>query len=334
MTTIVMMGGSSSGATDNMHLLVKCIHAVRHYEQNNKDSDQPKFPTKLRVVLLPHLAGSIREVDGVDPVKEKTFAHGAQILKKAIDDPANKLRVTDKVGLVGASAGGAQLTELAALLGDRCSFLALADSVGMAENLSLVPDFVIGSFVDVFTKYLDKKVPPLQAIKLGIQDIFKGISTRQGNLQGLRDLLKDFTNPLRKQFNATTAGAWSAKTAGEYNPIDIMKADSTAAARQTIESPIIFSPVLYSKVANSLLTKINERMKSKIKPKDLKGLVDSSQENSQDLKTMVGDILQKMFPKVLAEDMHLLPYEEKNHSSYVEQTYWDPLMDEVGKILK
>lgn len=325
--TFALLGGGGSTAIDNVHLLLKVAEGIKQYE-NPVGTEKRKFPVQVRVVLLPHIGGSARQIDTKDPTSGSNFSETAKILKKAME--IKELGVTNDIGFLGASSGATQATELAAIFQDRCKFLALADAAGMAEYPNLISNFSIGQFIDVFKKFRNKGMNIKDSLKTGLDEIFNTTSTRYGNLRNVGDLLRDYIYPVRRSENAKAARAFGMEKTGlEALPIKVLKHDSTQEAREKINAPIIFSPVLYAKVVNTLF----QRMKSKIsgleKVSDIKAIRDSSEDNRKDFDQASLEVLKEMFPAANEKSIHYTPYESTTHTSFSEQPFWDNFINTI-----
>ena len=325
--TFVLIGGGGSTAIDNVHFLLKTAEGIRQYETSHE-----KFPIHVRAVLLPHIGGSAREIDTKDPTQKSTFSENARILEKAMK--TKELGITESIGLIGTSSGGTQVTELAALLQDRCKFLALGDAAGMAEYPNLVFDFSIGQFVEAFKKFRGKGMSVKDSLKTGLNEIFNTTSTLYGNLKNVGDLLRDYIYPVRRSENAKAARAFGMeKTGAEVLPIKVLKHDSTKEARKNISAPIIFSPILYAKVVNTLFQRLKPKISGLETVSDIKAIRDSSEKAKKDFDQASLEVLKEMFPAVDKKNIHYTPYESNTHTSFSEQPFWDNLINTIAQTI-
>ncbi|PIQ73525.1 hypothetical protein COV58_02030 [Candidatus Roizmanbacteria bacterium CG11_big_fil_rev_8_21_14_0_20_36_8] len=329
--TFVMFGGGGSTAIDNVHFLLKIAEGIKQYE-SKQGSEQKKFPVQVRVVLLPHIISTPREIDTKDPAKEKNFSDTARILKKAME--IRELEITKDIGLIGASSGGAQATELAAILQDRCKFLALADAAGMADYPNLIVDFSIGQFVDVFKKFRNKGMSVKDSLQTGLNELYNTTSTRYGNLRNIRDLIRDYTNPVRNRINERAAHAYGMdRTGSKALPIDTLKFDSTKNARENIIAPVIFSPVIYAKVVNTLFERLKLKQVGINTVQDMRVTRDLSSEAREEFDKECMAILKEVFPVVDERNICYTPFESTTHSSFSIQTFWNQLVAEIPKAI-
>ncbi len=332
--TMIVMGGGSSGALDNMHLALKIRDGIISYNKESKEVGRHPFPARVRVVTLPHIGGMFREIDQgfVDPAKQENLAEAARIIRQAMD--VKELGITQDVGFIGASAGGAQVTELAALVGDRCKFLGLVDAGGLAEHPTLEIDFTVGQLVGVVKKYQEKGMSVAAATKAGFHELYESTSTRYGNLASFWDLMRDYTNPVRKGESAHAAQAWGGlDTLGEAMPAKALKADSTFEARTKISAPIIFSPVIYARVVNTILRRVGDKISGVDSIESMQQVRESTLESREEFDTACQEILYELFPNVPPEQIVNLPYDGTTHTAYVEKEYWGPFMEAVAEKL-
>lgn len=323
-STFVIMGGGSSTGIDNMHLMLKALKGIRNYNQENPASP---FPTRVRIVLLPHIGGTLREVDK-DPAKQDTYREAAEILNEVLN--TKEVGATRDIVLMGFSAGGAQVTELAPLLGERCKLLVLGDAAGMAEYPELGFEFGAGQVISAVRKYLDAgKLLPI-ALYLGLKELIAGTSTRYGSLKTIFDLVKDFTDPVRHSVSAHDAPAYGMNTkTPEVLPQQILEHDSTKFAREKIEAPVIFAPMLYAKVVNTIYQRLKESY-DPLKISDPKGLASLSKDQFDSL---CYDVVSDLFPKVPPNQRYFLPHESTMHTGYLDDPFWKNITEAMAKVL-
>lgn len=323
MMTFIIMGGGSSGAIDNFHFLFKTIQGVKNFENNNEEQD---FPVKVRVIILPHISSAARIIDQPEFKTGDNFVKNAEILYKALE--IKELKVTHDVGLIGFSSGGPQVTELASLLKDRCKFVALADAAGMSEFPNLIYEYTIGQLINTYKKYRNQRNNPFDALVLGFRETLNATSTISGNLKNILDLLRDYTFPIRKGVYQHSAKAWGMnKYQGENMPINTLRHDSTKDSRKEIRAPVIFAPVLYAKVVNTLLNGMKEKIQS---IKTVEDLGEFQKESPEEFDKACNDFLKQMFPGVSPENLKFKPYDSSTHTSISEQKYWDQILDAIA----
>lgn len=323
--TFVLMGGGSSGAIDNFHFLFKIIQGIRNYE--NKVLEESKFPVRVRVVILPHIASAARIIDEKEFKAGDDFTKNAEILAKALE--IEELEVTQNIGLIGFSAGGTQVTELAPLLKDRCKFVALAEPAGMSEFPKLIYEYTVGQLINVYKKHRDKGKGVKESLRLSFNETLNSSSTITGNLRNLFDLIKDYTSPVRKKVYQRSAKTWNMENIqGETMPLKALQHDTTKKARQEIKAPVIFAPVVYAKVVNTIFNNLKEKVKKIETVDDMKRFKD---ENPEEFNKACTDLMREMFPGINPEEIKFEPFDSSTHSSVSEQKYWDQILDAIAE---
>jgi hypothetical protein len=207
--------------------------------------------------------------------------------------------------------------------------VALADAAGMSEFPDLIYEYTIGQLTNTYKKYRNQGNNPLDALSLGFRETLNATSTISGNLKNVLDLLRDYTFPIRKGVYKHSAKAWGMdKFQGETPPLEALKHDSTKDSRKEIGAPVIFAPVLYAKVVNTLLNGLKEKIRSVKTVEDMKEL---KNESPEEFEKACNDFLKEMFPGVDPEQIKFKPYDSSTHASISEQKYWDQILDAIAE---
>ena len=166
-------------------------------------------------------------------------------------------------------------------------------------------------------------------MKLGFNETLDSSSTITGNLKNIFDLIRDYTNPLRKRVYRHSAKAWGMeKVHGETMPLKALRHDTTKKARQEIKAPVIFAPVIYAKVVNTIFNNLREKVKEIETVDDMKKFKD---ENPEAFNKACIDLMGEMFPGVNPEEIKFEPFDSSTHSSISEQKYWNQIIDAIAE---
>lgn len=323
--TLVVMGGGSSDAHGNAALCARIEDGI------TKMGDQ--FPVKPRIVLLSHVSGAPRTRDkkeAVKLVKQETFYSPTGVLMKALENPELGV-LWNNLGLIGYFAGGTQLIELAALLGEKCRFIALCDPAGFAEHPRLEWEFSVGSVLATVEKYRSEGLSFIDALKEASREMGTAWVIHGKGAGSLGKIIIDMIKPAQKAVTTKFARTYGFldERAGVGLNVKARKHDSTEEARKKITAKVVFSPVLYAKVVNVIL----EKLKDKYLSVDSLRKMREDESESGKLDEQVNDMLKEMFSK--AEGVSFKPFDDITHSSVMaEQSYWDNLMLKLKNILQ
>ncbi len=365
--TLLILGGGGSEARGNVCLFGRIVDAVK---------ELPDFPYRLRMVALPHIGGIPRSKGEGEASAQPTLSESAKILMRALEQDkkeGNNLQVTEKVGLIGFSLGGAQAIELASLLGERCEVLALCESGGLAEHPTLGRDFTWGTLLDAVEKYKGEGwlQPWKQANKEGI--------TPEGSVRGLVGVIKGVVHTLR-QANREMGGAWvtpegpaggllqiarefiyssqgrlNRKLAEVYGlspriipqffggmkavatNVEAARTDSTRCARQQVKSKVVFAPVIDARPVNAVQRRLISHYPT------IESLRQARREDLERLEAGEQNGPTEMEERVVemltamfpqAKGVAFMPYDGLIHSSVMaKQEFWRKLMAEMREQL-
>lgn len=252
--TAIYIGGGTSDAVANVDQLARIEDAIKPVK------DQLPFVIN-RFIGLPHLAGSPRTRGPFDAAKQKTMGESARIYETVLQTP--ELNVShDGVILIGYSAGGTVAIELAGLLGERCKYLVLADSVGMADISAsrLSWEFSLGTIFAAIRKYSSHGF--LKALGKALWETRVAWGAIGSKVPGARDMLHDLTmTPRWAKSIGKSYGISGEQTDSKINIVPLVT-DSTKMAREKIRAHVIFSPVLGAGVVDTIVTRLREKYPS------------------------------------------------------------------------
>jgi hypothetical protein len=317
MLTIGVVGGGTSEALGNVYVCARIENAIR---------DMENFPSDVRVILLPHLASSARTKGKKEATRQPTFTDSARILNKALEEP--ELGVTKNLGLIGYSAGGTQVTEMAGLEDD-IKFIAICEPGGHARHPKIAFQ-LLGAVSAVYKKYRRKGLGKAKAAYATQREIGQWWVSPKGTAGSVPGVIKYAISPPEKKVVEKLADAYcfGDEQAGLRSILGLLKPlthDSTEKARQNIKAKVIFSPVTYAKALSIILDKLREYYPSVEAIKSSRMERDGEKKFREKVRGMLG----KMFPQ--SQEVRFLPYDDPSHLSVVtEQDYWNQLMKEIA----
>lgn len=302
--TMVIVGGGSSGPRDNLGFSWQVENVMREAATNN-----PKRTFDVsKMVTLAHVVGSPRTKEPVDPAQEATLKSSAEIQYTALHEGGIRLS-PDGVVLVGVSAGGAQVVELAALMGDECKQLILMEPAGMAEHPKMIQEISGGTAKAAYLRQRSRGEGRWAAVKRTVDEMRTAYGTPKGRAK-LQDMFVDqifkkrwYVEPGREH------GILSSELATGAPNVAVLSSDSTKEAREKITAEVIFSPVVFAKVVNIMIDRMG--MENELAVLKQEQDYDVRNKKMADITGKVNNELRSMFPN--ARLVTVVPYMGETH---------------------
>lgn len=356
---MVFLGGGSSEALGNAPFAADIEQALV-----DAHSDAEFGPVVDQMVVLSHISGSPRTSkpdrdqrrndrlllrtpdNSYDPSKEAAnFTEPARILKQALDNPEIKKDMGKRRQiLMGYSAGGAQMIELAAQLDESVVALVLLDAAGLSDHPNLPMEFTLGSWRATIKKYRSQRDPIDLAENLTFEEkVYRKISrpfrvaqnfanettqtwvTPDGHTSFV-DIALDVLKPKRwvKQVGSQM-GINEAAMAKTGPNIEALMHESTLQAREKITAPVIIAPVMLAKVVNVMIDKLA------IPYEELKQ-AQTDEKKKQQMNARIQSQIKQLFPNA---PVVFAPIEGITHGTVMMEpdTYMTDLMKKVLELV-
>ncbi|MBP9781105.1 hypothetical protein KBC89_00430 [Candidatus Woesebacteria bacterium] len=228
---LIVFGGGSSDALSNIGFAGNIARELENNEQ---------LKGKVgRIIVMPHLAGTTRTSEPLNPVMTEDFGPAAQVMIQALNQAGIKL--SSELCLVGHSAGANMSILMAEGLKKSNSslqprLLLLDPAIG--ENPKIDQRMVTTGIFDPLRAARSRneagqRLNALQSIRYALRTIMNGWLTPDGPA-GTRIIqeLSRGKKPLDSMIVESAEAGFDNKPAGANQNIDLLSNDSSASARQ------------------------------------------------------------------------------------------------------